>query len=30
MIDIKLLREKPEIIKEALKKRGVEVKELMT
>ena len=25
MIDIKLLREKPEIIKEALKKRGVEV-----
>jgi len=25
MIDIKLLREKPEVIKEALKKRGVEV-----
>ena len=25
MIDIKLLREKPEIIKEALKKRGVEL-----
>jgi len=30
MIDIKLLREKPEIIKEALKKRRVEVEELMT